>query len=295
MPGAKWRYCDRFGPNYDTGNRFYELSYVEDTIINSLNYQIIRLTSSFEQAVITGYHPMSLYTRYSNDTVFRFVNNKEYIYFIFSANANDKWTTFRTNRASWKDSVCTSLLPIKVESINSTVLDGQNLKIIELRDTAYGEVYCCSGAYIEYTLLERVGVTTSFPLIADQYWYSNNECANSTEIIYHRLSYYKDDAFEYRWSDCIPSSVFKNKTEDTIFSINPNPTNNNFKIKFPHTNLVKKKIMIYNVMGILVSEKDNVKNDESVDISNLSNGIYCVTLIDNNNIIETTKLIINKN
>lgn len=71
MPGAQWQYC--------RWSSYLNFAYTKDTIINNSNYQVIEHTntSSFNLGVI--------YTRYSNDTVYRYVHSKEYPFLIFNA------------------------------------------------------------------------------------------------------------------------------------------------------------------------------------------------------------------
>src|SRR5688572_27116890 len=86
MPGAHWEYCrGGFGANF----RIFE--YTKDTIINSKSYQVIDHVNSTSIPYLGA-----VYTRYSNDTVYRYVQSKDYPFLIFNAQVGDIYTTFRT-------------------------------------------------------------------------------------------------------------------------------------------------------------------------------------------------------
>ncbi len=86
-----------------------------------------------------------------------------------------------------------------------------------------------------------------------------------------------------------PLSV--NENANTEFSIYPNPVKNDLLL-----NSNKKsgnlKIHIFNIVGKLLSNKtSNFKIQESIDVSNLSNGIYFLNIKDENGNIEVKKFI----
>lgn len=64
------------------------------------------------------------------------------------------------------------------------------------------------------------------------------------------------------------------------FEIYPNPTNNIIRIKTNSENSYK--IYITNIFGNIIIENPN---DKIVDLSNVSSGIYFITIIENNNIL----------
>lgn len=66
---------------------------------------------------------------------------------------------------------------------------------------------------------------------------------------------------------------------DKLFKIYPNPAQNRFYIA---TNLIIDKVKIYNSLGILVSVSENA--DNSIDVSQLKDGIYIVQIISDNRI-----------
>ena len=87
--------------------------YVSDTLINGEIYNITKNINSIDLSNENG----AYYTRYSNDTVYRYINNSEYLYFHFNLQMNEVFTTYRSLGGS-SDTSCTSILPLKV--IDST-------------------------------------------------------------------------------------------------------------------------------------------------------------------------------
>ncbi|MFT5602786.1 MAG: PKD repeat protein [Flavobacteriales bacterium] len=63
----------------------------------------------------------------------------------------------------------------------------------------------------------------------------------------------------------------------------PNPSSGSFKIKLEDTDLVNRQINIYNSLGVIVKDIELQKNTNEVEISNLTKGIYFVSMRTNNN------------
>ncbi len=86
---------------------------------------------------------------------------------------------------------------------------------------------------------------------------------------------------------CLVNSV---QTEDlkNVFEIYPNPTQSNFTFKTFQTG--SNFISIYNSIGQKVVERKTISTNETIDVSNLTSGIYFVALNDSHFI----KLIVNK-
>lgn len=74
--------------------------------------------------------------------------------------------------------------------------------------------------------------------------------------------------------------------------VNPNPAQNYFTIKYDAQVNNFTELIIYDIRGNQMIKKENIKNGEKIDISKLSNGIYIISLVDQNGIIESEKLII---
>lgn len=96
-------------------------------------------------------------------------------------------------------------------------------------------------------------------------------------------------------------SFLPNATDDTLsvgqidqaqVKLYPNPVYDNLTLELTNFNVETFDVCIYNTIGILVKEytgKTNIK--ETIDVSDLDNGIYLVRVKSNNNTVYNTKFI----
>lgn len=116
-------------------------------------------------------------------------------------------------------------------------------------------------------------------------------CAIYTYIIYsgHGTTFEDSVQVKYRFGgqDC-----FLTVQETPItFSVYPNPVSTNLNIKAT-TNGNSVVIKLYNIMGELVRTETITDGNNMVNVSSLTDGIYFYSIIKNNQIVETKKLII---
>ena len=78
------------------------------------------------------------------------------------------------------------------------------------------------------------------------------------------------------------------------FSMLPNPANNEITLIFGSNNKTSADIKIFDVQGRLVKEVENVNNNQKVSSSKLSNGVYFVRLISNDDILVTKRLVVKR-
>jgi hypothetical protein len=86
-----------------------------------------------------------------------------------------------------------------------------------------------------------------------------------------------------------PSALSEVKNQDLI-SVQPNPANDNITIKLANAEAVN--VNIFSVSGELIKDVRINNSTTTVDVSDLSNGIYFVKVL-SKEINQTTKLIIN--
>jgi len=83
----------------------------------------------------------------------------------------------------------------------------------------------------------------------------------------------------------------KENSAVSLLSIYPNPTQN--KVTFNNKSFEKVDIEIYSAIGTLVMQDVSLANQStSIDLSKLDRGIYFVTIVDNNGMRKTEKLIL---
>jgi len=67
--------------------------------------------------------------------------------------------------------------------------------------------------------------------------------------------------------------------QDLLIQLTPNPVKNQIKITNPHSNVIIENVLIFNMFGQCVQSE--IKNFESIDVSNLSCGVYNIKVITN--------------
>ena len=78
----------------------------------------------------------------------------------------------------------------------------------------------------------------------------------------------------------------------TQFMLYPNPVKNVLNVRFNGEADLNSRIEVYNTVGKLMkAQKIAVKNDYQVDMSNLTNGIYMVKLMNSEGVIQTRKVL----
>lgn len=225
IPGAHWEYCrGGFGANF----RIFE--YTKDTIINSKSYQVIDLVNSTSIPYLGA-----VYTRYSNDTVYRYVQSKDYPFLIFNGQIGDIYTTFRTRLESFADSACNSILPLQVLDLDTVNYASLSLERWKLKDTLFDDIYT-GVAYppCEWFIAERIGFLNDFPFTPDKSIYGNN-CNLGTDAEEHYvLSYYSDSSYVYDTGWNCSVGLSETSIEDLIL-VYPNPANDQLYVDVSHS------------------------------------------------------------
>lgn len=288
MSGAKWTYCLTGWNGMPAGEEIFEV--IGDTVISGKIYSIIS-----NENISTDNR--KLFTRFSNDTVYRWVNNQEYLFFTFNLNMEDVFSTFRTAgwNNHWEDSACSSILPLKVIEISEIELDGLILKKFILEDTLFNDLYDPNYPDpVTYTLIERIGVTNTYHFINTMEPPENWDCTIPTTLVFGALGKYTDNSFDYLFGECQGVGVYDSKSHDTI-SIFPNPANNFVEIIIAPFISDQYKIKIINSLGKVIHATEIWTDKHRIDLSNYEPGYYLLVLSPNNSSTKKTSfpLIIN--
>lgn len=290
MPGAKWKYCI-FAPG-PVG--FNTMEYTRDTLIQGKTYNIIEHTDVDNGGI--------LYTRYSNDTVYRWVKGKEYLYFTYNLEVGDLYTTYRSkgiNLFSWSDTACSSKLPLKVTEKKLVEYGDKTLRQWTLYDTLYNDLYpTTEGNINKFILVERIGVINSLPLINPmEYDFDeiDEECYLSAEGNSYSVGLYQDNSFNYLFEECEGSSIDEHANYNKWIKLYPNPATEILEIEINKSDLGLLKVKFLNMAGEIVKSVDINTTNNQIDISYLDPGCYFVKIITTNTYINilNKKIIIN--
>jgi hypothetical protein len=93
--------------------------------------------------------------------------------------------------------------------------------------------------------------------------------------------------------DNLITSVSEQTSENTIFSLYPNPASDIITLNIGNTNNTDLTLNIYNVIGTLVKSEMLKQNQRQINIGDLSNGVYMVT-IKSEDFIESQRLFIQR-
>jgi len=260
--GAKWTYCTGdilVASSADTDVIYY----TRDTVIGGITYNV-------SEPELFSTNPYNTYlTRYSNDSVYRWVNDSEYLFFHFQLHLNEVITTFRSVAGS-SDTTCSSLLALNVIDSSTVILGGQSVTRWILRDTiGFDPTESGSPDYPEFLLYEKFG-PSGFP------WFWNpleEGCTWISDIGFSYLDGYDDDVVAEWADDCPMASLKEKNTKDQII-VYPNPVSNDFNIALG-ANCESVVVSIISVEGRVL---DRLHLEEISEIKSISmpfsSGVY---------------------
>jgi len=277
-PGAKWTYCLTGWNGMPAGEEMFGVT--GDTIISGKLYSIIQpISLTKKNLVVNNDSVRTLYTRFVNDTVYRFVNNEEYLFFTFNLSVGDVFSTFRTAgwNSNWEDSACSSVLPLKVIEESEVELDGLILKKFILEDTLFPYLYEQSNPDpVNYILIERIGVINSYPLINTMELPGG--CSFPTDWGLANLGKYSDDSFENLFEECEGvgiNDILNPKNDIEIF---PNPANQYVNVVQKSVPPIRFTISLLTEFGKLffITEMDG--KSSTIDLTGYQSGYYILVL-----------------
>jgi len=256
--GAEWTYC--YGPVFTWGFFGSEYcTYTRDTIVNGDFYNVLE----------DPFNPEGLYTtyltRYSNDTVYRWVNNQEYLFFHFQMHLGEEILTYRS-RAGSDDSLCNADLSLIVVDSNTVMVGTEELTRWKLRDTMlYNDGFV---GYCDYWIYERIGFVSRYWLYSQEDWAL---CDGAIlEAGYSNIGHYTDQTWTNHWQNCETSGF---ESEHSLqFVIFPNPTKN-----IINTSEEFMGYQLFSSDGKVVATENRVGN--SIRVDDLLPGTYFITFL----------------
>lgn len=297
--GASWRYCLRNWAGLPAA--FRDFGVTQDTVIAGKTWHMIQQTADqYGPVIVPPDHPTTLFTRYENDTVFRWVNNQEYLFFTYNLEVGEVFTTFRSAGFTglWNDSACSSRLPLEVIDFEMVQYGDLNLKQWTLRDTLFHDLYETGGPEeVIYVLTERIGVLNSYPFInnAEPPGQAPGECSLPSDWGTAGIGTYSDNETEIVFSECkgvgIKALNEKSETELLIFEISTDL----IKIKLGKTEAHQSmELSCYNAVGRQVHSQKIYKGqqDTDVDISGWPSGIYIAVVYSDGNAWGKAKFVV---
>lgn len=269
--GATWHY----GFSVWMTNGYYKIENIGDTTITSIQCKKLRKTlyeynfnNSAYDTIVTG----TEFTYADSNKVYIFKHNQFYTLYNFSAQVGTTWTVPETRHYNGCDTVGT----IRVDSIGTMTISGQNLRYIcvSIADTAQKWGW-------KAKIVERIGPIKSFGnydyLFPVKFDYCGMVIDELTEGGQFRC--YSDSSFSYS-STIVPNCDYittVNLFAKNLFQIKvyPNPSNGSFTTDYDQS---IKEIWLTDLLGnVILKHQTNYQTQLKID--NLSSGTYILTAI----------------
>lgn len=289
MTGAEWRYCITNDLGMPAG--YIDFAYTRDTMIEGTTYNVIQAVGGSDN----NFHPvyaeaMALHTRFSNDSVYRYVLDAEYLYFTFNSQPGDSHLTFRSPGASndWNTTACSSDLVLETLEISIQNYGGQSLQQWIIEDTLIHHLYDWGlSDAVTYTLVERIGVIDAYPFIFTQEPPASpgSPCNLPTCSFTVTLGKYSDFEFSHEFGECLGTGIdnndmFKPSINLYIQAV-PNPASTwvSFAFTLPvHINEAVLHISDAYGRNITSFDLTEKKGKQVWDIRDMKKGVYLYSL-----------------
>jgi hypothetical protein len=276
--GAMWHYG--YSAFFEAG--YYKINYVGDTTINTIQCKILEnkhvrfnpSAGTFDTLILN--HE---YTYADSNKVYIYRFNNFYTLYDFSAHVGDTIITPGTNQYS---SGCDSIGAVKVDSIGTMNINGENLRyvVVSPTPTSHWGWNC--------RIVEKIGPLKQPPSSSNDYLFPNklDNCGLVGDEFPEggKLRCYVDDNFQQystgiaQTCEFIPTNINENGRLINHIAMYPNPTHSNLAVEFAVSETKTISIEIKNVLGETVYS-ETVKNAvgkqvKSIDVSGFSNGVY---------------------
>jgi len=119
-------------------------------------------------------------------------------------------------------------------------------------------------------------------------FYNDTTCGNPYGPYGNSVLYVDNLSF-----DNLITSISEQTSKSNLFNLFPNPANNIVTLNIDYTKDIVPKLNIYNLMGSLVRSETLKQNQQQINVSDLSNGIYMIE-IKSKGLKENQKLIIQR-
>lgn len=276
--GAKW--------HYKTEGLFsilFTASYVEDTTLAGFPSQKIRMT---QQPIYpqpgggTSPGPESEYfrfTRTSGDSVFHWVDSAFYLLYDFGANIGDTWEIGVSNG---NDPMCDSISIVEVIDTGSMVINGMNLRTLNLASTPGSQTALGGKAVERIGMIESGYFSFLFP--------STQMCDTNIIVDYFDMDFlcYEDDnftTFKETSQECDYLLYLGNPNAEISFGIAPNPAEITLNVLGIHGD---ENYEILSLAGQVVL-KDSFLSGKQIDLQTLEPGHYFIRIEKADSKVET--------
>jgi len=285
--GAEWHYS--FSSFWSSARPNEEIKYIRDSVVNSETVKVLRHKRLFY------YKNLSVYTQYtlirqSGDTVFfrnASTQHSWQILYNYAAQAGQTWTTTIRDPVIQIDNTHT----IAVDSVKTVVLNNMSLRKLYVR---YGPGPGLAVAVRKTEITERIGCHSfMFNYIAPYY---ATDADRSEGILC-----YEDATFglkQFTEKDCYYQyyvGLEENKADHNGIYVYPNPGNGVLRLMIPGgSGLQNPELLVSDLCGRSIAHQELSRlQEQEIDLKNLCNGVYLLSVKDQGKIVYQGKIIKN--
>lgn len=259
--GAKW-YYNLNEDDYTT------IESIGDTIIQNKNCSILKLFHPLDSLKISTYN--------EDGKVWYFKSGKFYKLYDFASKVGDTWQVVDIFNLCGAD----SLITIKVDSVGTTLINGNSLKYIVVSFLSNDEwgFHCYGDVGSSHKIIERIGAlgylfpqrfcALDYPYRCDLRCYSDDQFGHYETGIVDSCNYVKDDA-----------SIISLYKRPFIY---PNPTEKILNIDLGSSS-TGTTATLYSLFGEKVMKLHLDEQKRTMDLSELKEGYYILQILRNKN------------
>lgn len=274
--GSIWHYAN-IEDFFDTRIGYVTLESIGDTVIQGFEARVLEETEYRTSG--DTIHKRFEFLRISGDTVWRYADDDEfYLLYNFSASVGDTWTTKAYHLLNGEDVE----VEIRVDSITTTMINGQNLKTMYY-DTGESDL-----SYLGARVTEVIG-GESFMFPFNYAWQDGD--------IRIGLRCYNDANFGHFMRDGVTQcneliTDLEDVNADDQIRVYPNPSSGQITIELKDNSAVAEFLHVYSSEGKLVERIALDRNESTYHLSLSNSGLYFLQVIGNGQ-SATRKLIVN--
>lgn len=294
---AVWKYCVQGDyPNFDVWLLTY--AYTADTLIGAHSYAMVQHTEVDGQPLAADgsswwipEENMRSYFRQSGDTIYRHVNDHDYVFMVLGLEVNQGFSSFRSMYDDWDQWNCNDELPLQVLSFAEPQYAGVTYRELSLQDIDPYFINVSSNGNF-YTFIEGIGLKDHFVYLTPEHadiggdLNENGDLADCLGSVLHlpvsTLCHYHDDnvSIDSFLGGVGVSTV--NALQGRGLSVFPNPSSGHFALGLADGNLAVLDVQVFDLSGKLLSHIPQVPSGQSISTHTLHPGLYVVHATDGN-------------
>jgi len=304
-PGAVWKFCMQGDyPLFTVWSHTY--AYTTDTVIGAHNYAMVQHSEVNNEPLAADgsswwvpEEDMRVYFRQSGDTIYRYANGQDYVFFVQNIEVDQSFTSFRSLNLEWQSWNCTDELPLKVISDDETEYSGVTFRewVLQDMDPYFNESFSFENTY---TFIEGVGLNRDVIYLTPEHVVNtHNESGDLSECLggvshlgISQLYHYHDNEMNIDLSTCnFTVSIDESDFSTSVLLLFPNPAKDKVNVQLNGDYNGQIHVRVFDPRGIICHEQLQFTSETPLDINGLTPGLYLV-VAETDHRVFTQKLVI---